>query len=123
LVFPPGNLARITLREVSNTKSLKDRGCSRIPLTLGQVHKTVSNILLNCQMRKQGKALKHVSDVPFRHGKVEALRSIEQNAVADGDPARVGLGQSSDAIERRSFSGSGRSEENGESRRSLKINF
>ena len=51
----------------------------------GKCDKAVSDVLLHRQMGKQGEALKHVSDAPLCHGKIDALRGVEQDAVADGD--------------------------------------
>ena len=51
------------------------------------------------------------------------MLGIEQDAVADGNPAGVWLGQSSDTIEQSSFAGSGWAKQNGEARLSLEVNF
>jgi hypothetical protein len=48
---------------------------------------------------------------------------IEQDAVADSNPAGVWLGQSSDAIEQSSFAGSGWAKQNGEAGLTLEVNF
>jgi len=51
------------------------------------------------------------------------MRGIEQDAVADGNPARVWLDQSGDAIEQSSFACSGWAKQNGKARPDAKLCF
>ena len=78
---------------MSDAKRFKNDGCSLGLLGLRQMCEAVLDVLLDRQVRKQRKALKHVSDAPFGHGKISTLRNVEQDAVADGDvvPSRAWL--------------------------------
>jgi hypothetical protein len=51
------------------------------------------------------------------------LRGIEQDAVANSNPAGVRLGQSSNTIEHSGFAGSGWAKQDGEAGLTLELNF
>ena len=87
------------------------------------MREAVLDVVFNRQMRKQGEALKHVSHAAFGYRRIDALRGVEQHPIADGDASRVGLGQSSNTIERSGFACSRRAKEDGESRRGSKHDF
>jgi hypothetical protein len=106
-----------------NAEGLKNRGGLRRALGLGQMLEAVLDIFFDRQMREQGEALKYVAYATLRYWHIDALRGIEQDAVADGDASGVGGGEAGDAIEQSGFAGAGGAEEDGESGRGLERGF
>jgi hypothetical protein len=106
-----------------DAKCVKNCGRSVGPLGSGKMRESVLDIFFHRQMREEREVLKDVSDATPFHGEICRLRGVKQYAVADGDASGVGLCQSGDAIEQGGFAGSGRSEEDGESRRGVEIGF
>src|ERR1700686_1864044 len=104
-----------------NAKGLKDCGRASGTLGLRQMREPVLDVLLHGQMRKQGEALKHVSDAPFGYRKVDASRGIEQNAAGHGNASRVRRSYSGNAIEHSRFAGARRAEQDRESGFRLKL--
>jgi hypothetical protein len=51
------------------------------------------------------------------------LRGVEQDAAADNDLSRVGLGQPGNTIEKSGFAGARRAEQDGEARGGVKVSL
>ena len=69
----------------------------------GKMGQSVFDVLGDRHMRKQSEILKDVSDVALRQGKINALRRIEQNALAYDDTSLVRRGEAGNAIEQSGF--------------------
>src|SRR5690242_19112072 len=72
-------------------------------------------------MREQRKTLKDVSHVALRYREIGVLRCIKHDALANGDPHRIRLGQSGDAVEQSVLPCSGGAKQDCEPRRGAEI--
>src|SRR5512141_619342 len=63
-------------------------------------------------MRKQGKILKHISNVAFRDGYIDASVGFEELPAGDDDASRIRPREPRNAVQERSFSGAGCAKQN-----------
>jgi hypothetical protein len=62
-------------------------------LAIGDATKPESDVLNDCQMRKQGELLEDIADTPFANREIDTLRAVEEDFSLSDDRDRAGGGR------------------------------
>ena len=112
---PAGNLGEM--------KTVEHLGDAAVPLQARVPFRSEHQVLTQSHVRKQRVILEYITTIALLRAKVYAGGGVEKNLVVQQDSSLFGPRESGDTIERQSLAGAARSEEHGDSRTTLKINF
>ena len=117
LPFPARHVGWLSTEDIRDAERFGHADDATAPIVRRQAVQAVADVLLDRHVRKERELLDHVPDVPLLDHEVDARSSIEQDAVSDGNPARIGSRQARQAAEHGRLSGSGGAKENGDAGR------